>query len=84
MLPSLNAKQVVKEETAAVGGSVEDMSDDVDKLGATLDYATDDPDWSIDMETDKVPKVTFEETEEEVHELVDSWGIVKWVQYENH
>ena len=54
-------------------------SDDQDLSG--------DPDWSLDRERgnvtkeEKMSKITFDETEENVLELVDSWGIVKWGEY---
>jgi len=58
-------------------------SDDLDMSG--------DPDWSLEgeggnfkeEEGEKMSKITFDETKENVMELVDSWGIVKWGEYGN-
>ena len=55
---------------------------DVD-AGSDVQDLSGDPDWSFDRERgnvteeEKMSKITFEETEENVLELVDSWGIVK-------
>ena len=67
-----------------------DAPEDLDlDAGSDVQHLSGDPDWSLDrergnvLEEEKMSKITFDETEENVLELVDSWGIVKWGEYGN-
>ena len=59
-----------------------DASEELDvDAGSDVHDLSGDPDWSLDRERgnvtkeEKMTKITFDETEENVLELVDSWGI---------